>query len=107
MDSSRQIIENVVNVGKGFSRSFSLTIPSSWGTPTGTPTLTVYEINSGNTDVSSTVTTGSNSVASQVITTKTFTRSGMTAYYTYKAVLEFALSGGGTDSCYFYLYCEE
>lgn len=107
MNSPRQVIEGVTNIGKGFSRAFTFTVPSSWGTPTGTPTLTVYEVNSGNTDVSNTVTSGSNSVSGQVITTKTISRSGMTAGYTYKAIVEFSLSGGGSDSGFFYMYCEE
>lgn len=104
--SERTAKESPIPVGKGFSRPFNATIPASWGTPTGTPTISVFEVGPG-TDVTATTTSGANSIAGQVITTKSILRSGMTAGKRYKAVLEFSLTGGGTDSCYWEMPCED
>ena len=104
--SERRAIESHVPVGKAFNRPFTVTVPASWGTPTGTPVLTVYRL-PAMTDVTSTTTSGTTSVNGQIITTKSVLRSGMTAGEKYKAVVEFALSAGGTDSCFWEMECEE
>ena len=104
--SERRAIESPIPVGKGFARPFNATIPTTWGVPTGTPIISVFE-QPALTDVTATTTSGSNSIAGQVITTKSVLRSGMTAGKQYKAVLEFSVVGGGADSCYWEIPCEE
>jgi len=104
--SERRAIESPVPIGLGFNRPFTATLPTSWGAPTGTPTLSIFEL-PARTDVTATTTSGTNSVAAQVITTKSVLRSGMTPGKLYEAVLEFALTGGGADSCDWIMDCED
>lgn len=104
--SERRAKEAPIPIGKAFSRQFTATIPASWGAPTGTPVITIYQMPE-KTDVTAMTTSGSGSVVGQLITTKSVLRSGMTPGRRYLAVLEFSLTGGGTDSCYWEMDCEE
>jgi len=104
--SERRAIESPIPIGKGFARPFNATIPASWGAPTGAPTLTILE-HPEKMDVTATTTSGANSIAAQVITTKSVLRSGMTVGKQYEAILEFPLVGGGVDSCDWLIDCED
>lgn len=70
--SIREIVEGLQVQGAEEEITRSLTVPASWGTPTGTPTVKVYshsESTGAYTDVTSTVMPlGAASVAGQVIT---------------------------------------
>jgi len=104
--SERRAIESPVPIGQGFNRPFSVTVPVSWGTPSGTPTLSIFEL-PARTNVTPTTTSGTSSVTAQVITTPSVLRSGMTPGRQYEAVLEFPLVGGGADSCDWLMDCED
>ena len=70
--SIREIKEGKQEQGTEEEITYTLTVPTSWGTPTGTPTVKGYSVNEvtgAYTDVTSTVfPTGAASVNLQVIT---------------------------------------
>jgi hypothetical protein len=71
MSNIREIAEGRQEQGVDEEITYTLTVPATWGTPTGTPTVKAFSYSSAGayTDVTSTVMpVGSGSIASQVIT---------------------------------------
>ncbi len=70
MSNTREITEGRQEQGTEEEIIYTLTVPSTWGTPTGTPTVKAYSFIDGEyVDVTDTVIpSGAASVASQVIT---------------------------------------
>lgn len=71
MANRREILEGRQEQGAEEEITYTLTVPATWGTPTGTPTVKAYtySVDVGYTDVTATVIpAGSASVNGQVIT---------------------------------------
>lgn len=105
MAEVREIKEGTQEQGVEEEVVYTLTVPSTWGTPTGTPTIKVYSfINGAYTDVTSTVIpTGSASIASQVITLPTI--KAMTVDVTYRVEMKFSITEGGVKEPYAWIVC--
>ena len=106
MASIREIKEGRQEQGTEEEITYTLTVASTWGTPTGTPTVTVYSFDGTTfTDVTSTVIpSGSASVASQVITLPEI--KSMTANTTYRVEMKFSTSEGNVMEAYAWIDCK-
>lgn len=100
MASVREIKEGRQEQGIEEEVTYTLTVPTTWGTPSGTPTVKVFSyIDRTYTDVTSTVMpTGSASIASQVITLPELKL--LTEGVTYRVEVKFDTSGGGVMEAY-------
>ena len=79
---------------------YTLTVPTTWGTPSGTPTVKVYSyVSAAYTDVTSTVMpTNSPTAVSQVITMSLLT--ALTESVLYRVEIKFSTSEGNTLEAY-------
>ena len=106
MASVREIKEGRQEQGTEEEITYTITIPATWGTPTGTPTVTAFSFDgAGYTDVTSTVIpTGSASIASQVITLPEIKL--LTAEVTYRIEVKFDTSEGDVKEAYAWIDCK-
>jgi len=104
--SVREILEGRQEQGTEEEITYTLTVPATWGTPTGTPTVKAYSYDGTTyTDVTSTVIpAGSASVASQVITLPEI--KSMTADVTYRIEIKFTTSEGNIMEAYGWIDCK-
>jgi len=102
MSSKREIAEGVQEQGEDEEIIYTLTIPASWGTPTGSPTIKgySYDVTTGTrTDVTSTIMpVGTGSIAAQVITLPKV--KSLTAGVTYRIEMKFTISEGGVREAF-------
>lgn len=91
--SIREVKEGLQIQGLSAQRRYTITIPTTWGTPSGTPTVTAYD--ESDWSAVSNVLSGSASVASQVITTPLV--QNMRQDKTYRVVVVFSIAGGVED----------
>lgn len=107
MASIREIKEGRQEQGADEEITYTATIPTTWGTPTGTPTVTGESFNgSSYTVVTSTIfPTGSASIVGQVITLPEC--KAMTADTTYRVHVKFNKSEGGVESFYAWIECKK
>lgn len=99
MSSKREIVESPIEQGVDEIIPYTLTVPTSWGTLSSVSGVVLKTVNPDGTytDVSATNLTGSNSVASQVITTKSVTT--LTANTDYRLEIKF-VCGSKTYEAY-------
>jgi hypothetical protein len=106
--SIREIKEGKQEQGVEEEITYTLTVPASWGTPTGTPTVKGYSYNETTeayTDVTSTIfPTGSASVASQVITLPEC--KAMTVDTLYRVEVKFGTTNGDVKEAYAWIWCK-
>ena len=100
MTSIREIKEGVQEQGAEEEITYTLTVPTTWGTPTGTPTVKGYSYASGvYTDVTTTIfPAGSATVDGQVITLPEC--KSMTEGVRYRVEVKFSTSEGGVLEAY-------
>jgi hypothetical protein len=100
MSNTREIVEGRLQQGIEEEIIYTLTVPATWGTPTGTPTVKAFSyIGNAFADVTSTVMpTGSASVASQVITLPKL--KALTEGVTYRVEVKFSTSEGDVKEAY-------
>lgn len=101
MASVREIKEGKQEQGIEEEIIYTLTVPTTWGTPTGTPTVKGFVLAAGASpsDVTSTVfPTGSASIASQVITLPKF--KSLTEGVMYRVEIKFSTSQGDVKEAY-------
>ena len=105
MASVREILEGLQEQGTEEEITYTLTVPTTWGTPTGTPTVKAYSfVNSTYTDVTSTVIpAGSASVTNQVITLPEI--KSLTAETLYRIEVKFSTSEGNIMEPYGWIDC--
>jgi hypothetical protein len=107
MSNIREIKEGEQEQGVEEEITYTLTVPATWGVPSGTPTVKGYSFNESTeayTDVTSTIfPTGSASIASQVITLPEC--KAMTADVLYRVEVKFDTSGGGVMEPYAWIRC--
>jgi len=106
MSSVREIKESLREQGTEEEITYTLTVPTTWGTPTGTPTVAVYSYDgAAYTDVTSTVVpAGSASIASQVITLPEIKL--LTVDTLYRVEVKFSTSEGDVKEAYAWLDCK-
>lgn len=104
--SIREIKEGKQEQGVEEEVTYTLTVPTTWGTPSGTPTIKVFSyIDRTFTDVTSTVMpTGSASISGQVITLPE--AKAMTVDVMYRFEMKFDTSGGGVMEAYAWVECK-
>jgi len=100
MTSVREITEGLQEQGIEEEVTYTLTVPTTWGTPTGTPTVKGYSYIDGTyTDVTSTIfPAGSASIASQVITLPEC--KAMTENVRYRIECKFSTTEGDIKEAY-------
>ena len=105
MTQTREILEGPQEQGTEEIIIYTLTVPTTWGTPTGTPTVKVYSyVDQAYTDVTSTVMpTNSPSIASQVITLSPLKL--LTTGVLYRVEILFATSEGDTKEAFAWVQC--
>jgi len=106
--SVREILEGTREQGVEEEIVYTLTVPTTWGTPTGTPTVKAYSyVPSTDTyaDVTSTVIpTGSATIASQVISLPTI--KSLTVDTIYRVEVKFSTSEGDVKEAYGWILCK-
>lgn len=103
--SVREIKEGKQEQGTEEIVPYTLTVPTSWGTPTGTPTVKAYSYDGTYTDVTSTVfPSGSASINGQVISLPLC--GYMTADTEYRVEIKFTVSQGGAKEAYGWIVCK-
>lgn len=95
--SSREALEGLQVQGLSAERRYAITVPTSWGTPTGTPTVTAYNERDWS-DVTDDVVTGVASISGQVITTAKIKSARRDATYRIRVIFDVA---DGVEDCYF------
>jgi hypothetical protein len=105
MSNIREIAEGKQEQGVDEEIIYTLTVPSTWGTPTGTPTIKTFsKIGETFSDVTSTVMpTGSASVASQVITLPKL--KALTEGVKYRVEMKFSTTEGDVKEAYAWVDC--
>ena len=105
MTSIREIKEGIQEQGVEEEITYTLTVPSTWGTPTGMPTVTGFSYVAGVfTDVTSTIfPAGSASVNSQVITLPEC--KSMTQAVRYRIEVKFSTSEGNVCEAFAWVDC--
>lgn len=107
-NSKRQILEGEQEQGVEEEITYTLTFPTSWGVPTGTPTIKGYSVNETTqamTDVTSTIfPTGSASIASQVITLPEC--KAMTEDVLYRVEVKCGTTNGDVKEAYALIRCK-
>jgi hypothetical protein len=105
MSSKREIKEGLQEQGTEEEITYTLTVPSTWGTPTGTPTVKGYSsIDNVYTDVTSVIfPSGSASIASQVITLPKC--KALTADTLYRIEIKFDCTNGDVKEAYAWIQC--
>ena len=105
MTQTREILEGPQEQGAEEIVTYTLTVPTTWGTPTGTPTVKAYSyIDQAYTDVTSTVIpTNAPTVASQVITLSPLKL--LTVGVLYRVEVLFATSEGNTFEAFGWVQC--
>lgn len=103
--SNREIKEKGQEQGVEEEVTYTLTVPTTWGVPTGTPTIKVFSYDgTAYTDVTSTIMpTGSASIASQVITLPE--AKAMTVDVLYRFEMKFDITSGGVKEAYAWVQC--
>lgn len=107
MASVREIKNGRQEQGADEEIVYTLTVPSTWGVPTGTPTVTAYSVSGYETytDVTSTLfPSGTPSIAGQVITLPVC--KGMTVNTTYRIEVKFSTTGGSIFEPYALIDCK-
>lgn len=111
MASTREIQQGTQEQGTEEEIIYTLTVPASWGTPTGTPVVKAYSVSqtSGGgysyTDVTSTIfPSGSASIAGQVITLPLC--KSMTEATLYRVEIKFSTSEGDVKEPYAMIECK-
>jgi hypothetical protein len=106
--SIREIKEGKQEQGVEEEITYTLTVPTSWGVPSGTPTVKGYSYNETTeayADVTSTIfPTGSASVASQVITLPEC--KAMTEGVLYRVEVKFGTTNGDVKEAYAWIWCK-
>ena len=107
MASVREIKEGPQEQGTEEEIIYTLTVPATWGTPTGTPTVKAYSYDATTaayTDVTATVIpSGSATVLSQVITLPLV--KAMTTDVLYRIEVKFSTSEGDKKEAYAWVQC--
>ena len=105
MGSVREIKEGRQEQGVEEEVTYTLTVPTTWGVPTGTPTIKVYSYDGITfTDVTTTIMpTVSASIASQVITLAE--AKSMTVDVLYRFEMKFDTTSGGVKEAYAWVQC--
>lgn len=102
MNRNREITEGTQAQGVEEEITYALTVPASWGVPTGTPTVKVYSYaqeTGAYTEVTSTVMpSGAASVAGQVITLPEL--KGLSDGVLYRVEVKFDTTAGNTLEAY-------
>jgi len=105
-NSIREIAEGEQEQGADEEVTYTLTVPTTWGTPAAPLTVKAYSVNESTdalTDVTSTVMpTGSGSIASQVITLPEM--KSLTAAVLYRVEVKFA-TGTDVKEAFAYVRC--
>lgn len=108
MTRTREILEGRQEQGVEEEITYTLTVPTTWGVPTGTPTVKGYSVNEtaqAYTDVTSTIfPTGSASIASQVITLPEC--KAMTEDVLYRVEIKFSTVSGDVKEAYAFIHCK-
>ena len=106
--SKREIKEGEQEQGVEEEVTYTLTVPATWGVPTGTPTVKGYSYDVATdtyTDVTSTIfPTGAASVALQVITLPEC--KAMTADVKYRVEVKFSCTNGDVKEAYAWIQCK-
>lgn len=107
MASVREIKEGNQEQGTEEEVNYTLTVPTTWGAPTGTPTVKAYSFDattSAYTDVTATlIPTGSATVLGQVISLPEI--KAMTADVLYRIEVKFACANGDVKEAYAWIQC--
>lgn len=107
--SKRQILEGEQEQGVEEEITYTLTFPTSWGVPSGTPTVKGYSVNETTgalSDVTATIfPTGAASIASQVITLPEC--KAMTADVLYRIEVKSSTSNGDVKEAYALVRCTQ
>jgi hypothetical protein len=107
MINKREILEGEQEQGAEEEITYTLTVPASWGVPTGTPTVKGYSYDASTglyTDVSSTIfPVGSASVVGQVITLPEC--KAMTADVKYRIEVKFNCTSGDVKEAFAWVSC--
>ena len=103
MTQKREISEGTQEQGTEEIITYTLTVPTTWGTPTGTPTVKVYS-GATYTDVTATVMpTNSPTIASQVITLSPLKL--LTVDVLYRVEILFTTTEGDTKEAFAFVQC--
>ena len=105
MTSVREITEGAQEQGVEEEITYILTVPTTWGTPTGTPTVKGYSYIDGTfTDVTTTIfPVGAASIDSQVITLPEC--KAMTEGVRYRVEVKFSTSEGDVKEAFAWIDC--
>lgn len=106
MSDIREIKEGRQTQGVEEEVSYTLTVPTSWGTPTGTPTVKTYSYVSGSyTDVTSTVMpVGSGNIAAPTVTLPELKL--LTEGVSYRVEVKFNTTEGDVKEAYAWIDCK-
>lgn len=104
MSSKRECIESPAEQSPDEAISYSITT-TPWGSTPTDVALVVWDVTDDNapSNVTDSTTAGSNSVASDVITTKRITT--LTVGHKYRVDVLFTDSGSNVHECFFIVYC--
>lgn len=85
----RRIVESPRTMGTREKKTYSLTVPSSWGSTPSAGTIAIYDITTGTeVDVTSAMTSGTPTISGSVITLPQINAAGGTANHTYYVDVE-------------------
>jgi hypothetical protein len=101
--SNREVIEGLQVQGATVVRVYTIDVSNVAGTPSGTPTLTVYDEKDGE-NVTATVASGSCSLSGSIITTPTI--SSLRPDRTYYCVVLWSIGGGKFEDVFFRVRCD-
>jgi len=106
MSSKRECQESPVEQSPDESLAYGVTT-TPWGSGPTSVSVVVWDVTDGNSpsDVTGSVTTGSQSVAGDVITTKRI--QSLTVGNQYRVDIEFTDEDSNTHECYFIIYCRD
>ena len=98
---SREVTQGTQNQGADEKITYTITT-TNWASSPASVSMVVKDANS--VDVTSSVTSGSNSVSGNIITLKPI--NGLAAGERYKVEVQFTAGSGAPFECYFYIDCE-
>ena len=101
--SNREVIQGLKPQGSNVSRTYAIDVSNVAGTPTGTPTLVVYDEKTG-TDVTATVVTGGSTISVSTITTGRI--GSLTPNHTYYCLVYWSIGSSKVEDGYFRIRCE-
>ena len=101
---SRQVNEGTQVQGESESLRYAITT-TPWGTTPTNVAVVAKDVTAGDTDVSSTVLSGSTTIAGDVITLKAL--GNLTKNHLYRVEVQFTTAYGNTWECYFFVAAQE